>query len=370
MPLVAVLTIMLGVSFGAHGQATSSPVPKPPAGPPASQPRGPLGKTITRPMITGGNMFMLGLRADGTCLAAGDNASDKCNVAEWKDVIVAEAGYNHSVGLKADGTVVAVGLKNGIGVSDWKDIVAIAAGYSHTVGLKSDGTVVVAGTFGNDPKIAQWKDIVAIGAGMGWTVGVQKDGTCMAVGYNANGMCEVSDWKDIVAVACTYGHTLGLKSDGTVVVTGFKPNTPKNTEISQQYPVDVSKWTRIVDLRGVNWMALGLRDDGAVEYRGRNDVCGPCGQWRDIAAVGVTEGSVLGVKPDGSVVRISAHYDRSPLSVSPEWNLGPVDPKLPRVPHGRDRRLPWPPADWKPADKPMTTSSPASRPAEGKNPAD
>ena len=66
------------------------------------------------------------------------------------------------MGLKADGSVVAVGKKKEgqCDVSDWRDIVAISAGGSHTVGLKSDGTVV-------------------------------------AVGYNNSGRCDVSDWTDI-----------------------------------------------------------------------------------------------------------------------------------------------------------------------------
>jgi len=46
-----------------------------------------------------------------------------------------------SVGLKSDGTVIAVGIINK--TQDWRDIVAISAGNDHTVGLKSDGTVVV-----------------------------------------------------------------------------------------------------------------------------------------------------------------------------------------------------------------------------------
>ena len=54
------------------------------------------------------------------------------------------AGSNHTVGLKSDGAVVAVGW-NKYGqcdVADWRDIVAVSAGPYHTVGLKSDGTVV------------------------------------------------------------------------------------------------------------------------------------------------------------------------------------------------------------------------------------
>ena len=70
--------------------------------------------------------------------------------------------YYHTVGLKSDGTVVAVG-DNKYGqcdVSEWTDIVAIAAGWSHTVGLKSDGTVVAVGD--NDDgqyDVSGWKDI-------------------------------------------------------------------------------------------------------------------------------------------------------------------------------------------------------------------
>lgn len=59
---------------------------------------------------------------------------------------VAAGGY-HTVGLKDDGTVVAVG-DNGDGqcnVGDWTDIIQVAAGAEHTVGLKDDGTAVAGG---------------------------------------------------------------------------------------------------------------------------------------------------------------------------------------------------------------------------------
>ena len=57
------------------------------------------------------------------------------------------ANSYHTVGLKSDGTVVAVGRNdyNQCNVSKWNNIVAIAAGDRHTVGLKSDGTVVAVG---------------------------------------------------------------------------------------------------------------------------------------------------------------------------------------------------------------------------------
>ena len=106
----------------------------------------------------------------------------------------------HTVGLKTDGTVVAVGMNEygQCNVSGWKDIVAIAAGISHTVGLKADGTVVAVGDNRHGQcDVDHWKDIVAIAAGDVHTVGLKADGTVVAVGANESGQCDVSDWKDI-----------------------------------------------------------------------------------------------------------------------------------------------------------------------------
>jgi hypothetical protein len=72
------------------------------------------------------------------------------NVSSWANIKAIAAGAFHTVGLKEDGTVVAVGY-NGFGqlnVSTWANIKAIAAGASHTIGLKEDGTVVAVGDNG------------------------------------------------------------------------------------------------------------------------------------------------------------------------------------------------------------------------------
>ena len=48
----------------------------------------------------------------------------RCNVSDWKDIVAISAGGYHTVGLKKDGTVVAVGdnSERQCDVSDWKDI--------------------------------------------------------------------------------------------------------------------------------------------------------------------------------------------------------------------------------------------------------
>ncbi len=72
------------------------------------------------------------------------------------------AGYEYTAGLKADGTVVAVGenLFGECDVSDWRDIVAVVTGGYYTVGLKSDGTVIAVGDneYGQRD-VSGWKNI-------------------------------------------------------------------------------------------------------------------------------------------------------------------------------------------------------------------
>ena len=116
------------------------------------------------------------------------------------DIVAIKATYKHTVGLKADGTVVAVGF-NKYGqcdVSDWTDIIAIDAATFHTVGLKADGTVVAIGNNGDGQcNVSDWKDIVAVNAG-GWdTVGLKADGTVVVVGGNVDDKCNASGWTDI-----------------------------------------------------------------------------------------------------------------------------------------------------------------------------
>jgi alpha-tubulin suppressor-like RCC1 family protein len=74
----------------------------------------------------------------------------------------------------------------------------VAAGYAHTVGLKSDGTVVAVGdNFYGQLNVGSWKDIEQMAAGRHHTVGLKSDGTVVAVGDNGFGQLNVGSWKDI-----------------------------------------------------------------------------------------------------------------------------------------------------------------------------
>ena len=252
--------------------------------------------------ISAGSFHTVGLKSDGTVVAVGDNDDDLCDVSGWKDIVAISAGSNRIVGIKSDGTVVAVGANydGEIDVSGWKDIVAVSAGGTHTVGLKSDGTVIAVGYNGfGQCDVSGWKDIVAISAGACHTVGLKSDGTVIAVGYNGLGQCDVSGWKDIVAIAAGDDRTVGLKADGTVVAIG-------NDDFGQ---CDVSGWTDIVAIAAGDDHTVGLKSDGTVVAVGDNDddLCDVSG-WKDIVAISAGDRHTVGLKSDGTVVAVG--YNR------------------------------------------------------------
>ena len=229
-----------------------------------------------RETLAAGYHHTIGLKADGTVAAVGDNEHGQCDVSDWADVVAVAAGGDHTVGLRADGTVAAVGddEHGQCDVSGWRDIVAVAAGDWHTVGLKADGTVVAVG-YNEDGQcdVSGWRDIVAVSAEFYHTVGLKADSTVVAVGVNEYGQCDVSGWRDIVAVSAGFSHTAGLKADGTVVAVGDNASGQ----------CDVSGWTDIVAVAAGGSRTVGLRADGTVVAVGDNEdgQCDVSG-WTDI----------------------------------------------------------------------------------------
>ena len=215
------------------------------------------------------NLHTVGLKSNGTVVAAGDNEYGQCDISTWTDIVKISVGSEHTVGLRADGTVLAVGKNNyhqyqievnQWPVNQWSNIVDISAGSEHVVGLKSDGTVVAVGYNGQGQcNVSQWTDIVAVSAGGYHTVGLKSDGTVVATEFTGDikyydGECEVETWTDIVAISAGERHTVGLKSDGTVIAIGENYDGQCN----------VDAWTDIVAISAGTWHTIGLKSDGTV----------------------------------------------------------------------------------------------------------
>jgi alpha-tubulin suppressor-like RCC1 family protein len=119
------------------------------------------------PMIAA-SYHVVGLKSDGTVVAVGHNWWGECNVGSWHDITQVAAGGYHTVALRYDHTVSTVGSnlqgqRNGVG--NWTDITQVAAGEFHTVGLKADGTVVAAGAAGYDYgqcNVGNWTNVTQV----------------------------------------------------------------------------------------------------------------------------------------------------------------------------------------------------------------
>lgn len=270
-------------------------------------------------IIYSGVSHVVGVKTNGTVVAAGNNNNLQCNVSGWEDIVAVCAGRYHTAGLKTDGTVVATKIPfyNGsheqinfsqCDVSAWKDIVAISAGELHTVGLKSDGTVVAVGSNEYDQcEVGGWTDIVAVSAGHIHTVGLKADGTVVATGSNSYGQCNVSSWKEIVAISAGSCHTVGLESDGTVVAVGEDPLLHFQCEGCY-----VSGWKDIVAISAGTNLTVGLKSDGTVVT---TDSKYNVSVWSDIVAISGT----IGLKSDGTMITMAGQNDVSDWKLFQNW---------------------------------------------------
>ena len=257
------------------------------------------------PMVAVGRSHLVGLKSDGTVVAVGRNNEGQCEVSGWADIVQVYAGYYYTLGLRSDGTIIAAGHSPNLG--RWTGIVQIAVG-SHVVGLKSDGTVVAKGHNDYWRGVRDWTDITQVAAGGDHTVGLKVDGTVVAVGSSSNyyGQCNVSNWTDIVQVAASrFGTTIGLRSDGTVVAVG-------RNDYEQ---CDVGGWADIVQVTTYWRHTVGLKNDGTVITTEPGPTAVDVSNWNDIIQViGGTD--IAGLKPDGTVVSTEPDF---PLG---DWNLG------------------------------------------------
>ncbi|MBJ6723793.1 RCC1 domain-containing protein [Geomesophilobacter sediminis] len=224
-------------------------------------------------------------------------------------------GSEHTLVLKADGTVWAVGANGygqlGNGKSSWfntseprpvpgmSNVVAIAAAGAHSVALKGDGTVWAwgnnaAGQLGNGTtsdsaypvQVTGLVHVKAIAAGKSHVVALKENGTIWAWGNNRIGQLgnetrvnssvpvQVTGISGIVSIAAGSFHTLALKEDGTVWCWGYDANGALGMTASTVHGTTAP--TRVAGLSDIKAIAAGmhhsvaLRKDGTAWIWGSN----------------------------------------------------------------------------------------------------
>jgi len=168
--------------------------------------------------VAGGWYHSLGLKADGSIVAWGVNGDGQCNVPEPNSGFVAVAGgAMHSLGVKADGSIAAWG-SDSWGMCNVPEpntgFVALGAGHFHSLGLKADGSIVAWGyNWTGQCNVPEPNSgFVAVAAGTEHSLGLKADGSIVAWGWNDDGQCNVPEPNTgFVAIAGGRMHSLGLK---------------------------------------------------------------------------------------------------------------------------------------------------------------
>ena len=220
--------------------------------------------------ISAGDNHSLALKADGTVVAWAYNGEQLSIPVGLNNVIQISAGGYHSLALKADGTVVAWGNNSDRQISipaGLNNVVQIAAGYYHSMALKSDGTIVAWGRNieGQTNIPVGLRKVIQISAGGGYelfgtyshSIALKSDGTIVAWG-SINVPVGLSN---IVQIDAGGYHAMALKLDSTVAVWGSNNYSQLNV------PVGLSN---VVQIAGGWSYCLALKGDGTVVAWGSN----------------------------------------------------------------------------------------------------
>ena len=253
--------------------------------------------------ISSGAYHALGLRADGTVMAWGENNLGQLGLGEYTGP--------ESCGVYACS-------KAPVQVPGLTGVVAVAAGDDHSLALRSDGTVWawgyneyaelgLGGSTGPEScggescsmhpvQVAGLTDVVAIGASSNYSLALRANGTVLFWGYNRYGesgdgvgteggcLCvdhpvPVPGLSGAVAISAGWYLSSALLADGTIKDWGYNyygevGNGTLNTENSPCYcvgPVAVSGIAGAKGTASAGYHGIALRGNGSASAWGYND---------------------------------------------------------------------------------------------------
>jgi hypothetical protein len=279
---------------------------------------------------------LIALKADGGAIAVcGANDNLAADVAGWKDVAYAAAGYCYALGIDKSGSVLAslpsdavmkeewnrkyyTAVQNAKIASKWKNVTEISDFNGDIVAVTKDGKCLHAVNGEQyqkkvDAVLDSWTDLKHAYAFDGGAYGVKNDGTVVyVIGSNGHGFYDsytpVQKWTNVERMALLLGYWVGIKSDGTVIL----PNTKfdLNNEGAMKR---AGQLTNVADLfsnpsNKHSMDIVPLTKDGVF------------GEFSDVVAA--TRGDILiGIKRDGTIVHTAFDYTDGKVALSPQKTI-------------------------------------------------
>jgi alpha-tubulin suppressor-like RCC1 family protein len=135
------------------------------------------------------------------------------------------AGYDFSLVLLTDGTVVAWGDKYPTDVASnvakvpagLGGVKAVSAGFVHNLVLKSDGTILSwGGNSDGETKVPAGLKATAVAAGGNFSLALKPDGTVVGWGGNESGQATPpSGLANVIAINAGGSHALAIVAQGS-----------------------------------------------------------------------------------------------------------------------------------------------------------
>lgn len=217
-------------------------------------------------------------------------------------VVAVAGGYDFSVALKENGSVVLWGGYEAKGLevpeAAQRGVVGIAAGGANVFALKSDGRVVAWGNnfFGQtDVPVAALSGVRSLATGGAHCLAVKEDGSLVAWGRELAAVPDAAR-RGVLAVAAGSAHSLVLKSDGSVIAWGDNS--------SHQCDVPSTAVSGIVAIAAAGEFSIALTSEGGIVAWGNVWPPPVEAQSGVVAIAGDSDiiSSALALKSDGSVI--------------------------------------------------------------------